>query len=211
MILLPYFCHVKTPYVLTSSFYTRADVLLIARELLGKVIVTNISGVVTAGMIVETEAYAGVTDRASHAFNNRRTQRTEVMYAQGGVAYVYLCYGIHHLFNVVTNKADVPHAVLIRGIEPQYGIDTMLSRRNFTLPKRQLTAGPGALSKALGITTQMTGLPLNGSVVRIEDRGLNFSPTEIVTTMRIGVDYAGADALLPYRFYISGNKYVSKY
>lgn len=115
--------------ILPESFYTRTDVVMIAKELLGKTLVTNFGGVATAGMIVETEAYAGVADKASHAYGGRRTTRTEIMYMHGGTAYVYLCYGIHHLFNVVTNVRDVHHAVLIRAIEPLAGIDIMLERR----------------------------------------------------------------------------------
>ncbi len=208
---LGYFCKVRKPAVLKETFYTRSDLLQIARELLGMVIVTDLDGVVTAGRIVETEAYAGVADRASHAFGGRRTLRTEVMYAHGGVAYVYLCYGIHHLFNVVTNQRDIPHAVLIRGVEPVEGIPAMLARRKQAVLKSQLTAGPGALSKALGISTLHTGLSLTGPRIRIEDRGLAPGSGQIVATTRIGVDYAGTDALLPYRFYIQANPYVSRF
>jgi DNA-3-methyladenine glycosylase len=117
---------------LALEFYSRKDVELIARQLLGKVLCSNIEGDITCGMIVETEAYAGITDRASHAYGGRRTARTEIMYRPGGTAYVYLCYGIHHLFNVVTNVQDQPHAVLIRAIEPIEGIDVMLKRRKQT-------------------------------------------------------------------------------
>src|SRR5438132_14057715 len=113
---------------LPPTFYQRADVLTIAKELLGKLLVTQFNGQVTSGRIVETEAYNGVIDRASHAFGGRRTKRTEVMYGNGGTAYVYFTYGMHHLFNVVTNKADVPHAVLIRAVEPITGIEEMLLR-----------------------------------------------------------------------------------
>ena len=115
---------------LQADFYQREDVLLISRELLGKVLCTNFYGKLTSGIIVETEAYAGVTDKASHAYGGRRTKRTETMYASGGTAYVYLCYGIHHLFNIVTNKENIPHAVLIRSIQPRDGIEIMLQRRN---------------------------------------------------------------------------------
>src|SRR3982750_593315 len=112
-----------------KSFYLRHDVVSISKELLGKYLFTKIEGTVTAGIITETEAYAGQIDKASHAYNNRRTARTEVMFSEGGVAYVYLCYGIHHLFNIVTNMADVPHAVLVRAVEPLEGIKYMLQRR----------------------------------------------------------------------------------
>ncbi|GAA4461968.1 DNA-3-methyladenine glycosylase [Nemorincola caseinilytica] len=196
--------------ILPPSFYQRADVLTIARELLGKVIVTRFNGIITSAMITETEAYAGAPDRASHAFGNRRTTRTEVMYATGGVAYVYLCYGIHHLFNVVTNAGDIPHAVLVRAVEPLEGIEDMLLRRGRHMVTPQLTAGPGALSVALGIHTSHTGTSLQGPEITIEDRGIKVRPKNIVATPRIGVAYAQEDALLPYRFYISGNAFVSK-
>lgn len=205
-----YFCLVKKPRILPDSFYTRPDVVQIAKELLGKVIVTVNGGVTTSGMIVETEAYAGITDRASHALGGRRTPRTEVMYARGGVAYVYLCYGIHHLFNVVTNREQIPHAVLVRGIQPIEGLDAMIARRSFKAMKRELTAGPGALSRALGITTRLSGASLTGAEIRIEERGLHFDPESIVSATRIGVDYAGDDAQLPYRFYVKDNQYVSR-
>ena len=194
---------------LDRKFYLRGNVLQIARELPGKFLITKFDGIVTGGMITEVEAYAGVTDRASHAFNNRRTARTEVMYAAGGTAYVYLCYGIHHLFNVVTNKTGIPHAILIRAIEPVEGIRTMMKRRKKHLLDATLTAGPGALSEALGIHTQHTGMSLLNGNIWLEDRGVLIPEMKITETTRVGVAYAGADALLPYRFYITGNKWVS--
>lgn len=181
----------------------------IAKDLLGKVLVTNFNGLLTSGMIVETEAYAGVEDKASHAYGGRRTNRTEVMYHRGGVAYVYLCYGIHHLFNIVTNTKDIPHAVLIRAIEPMDGIDIMLERRGKVKLTPQLTAGPGALSRALGIDTAHTGLSLNTHII-IEDRGIKIQPRDIVAGTRVGVAYAAEDAYLPYRFSIKDNPFVSK-
>jgi DNA-3-methyladenine glycosylase len=196
--------------ILPESFYTRSNVVRIAKELLGKVLVTNIDGLHTSGMIVETEAYAGPVDRASHAYGNRRTKRTEIMYMNGGTAYVYLCYGIHHLFNVVTNTKDVPHAILIRGIEPLEGIDVMLLRRNKKKLQPSITAGPGAMSMALGIRTSHTGCSLQGPTIYIEDRGIKISNKNIVSATRVGVAYAKEDALLPYRFYIRNNSYVSK-
>ena len=196
--------------MLTESFYAREDVVKIARELLGKVLVTNFNGILTSGMIVETEAYAGTTDKASHAYGGRRSARTEIMYMPGGTAYVYLCYGIHHLFNVVTNAINIPHAILIRGIEPIDGIETMLARRGKDKLGPNLTAGPGALSQALGIDTSNTGGSLQGPDIYIEDRGLKIKNGDIVAATRVGVAYAKDDALRPYRFYISGNKYVSK-
>jgi DNA-3-methyladenine glycosylase len=185
---------------LAADFYMRPDVVQIARELLGKVLFTRIKGKITAGVITETEAYAGVTDRASHAFGDRRTARTEVMYAEGGTAYVYLCYGIHHLFNIVTNKKGVPHAVLIRSIKPYKGIETIRKRRKSKAPGAKLCAGPGTVSQGLGILTTHTGLSLLGSTIWIEDVGIKIAEKQIIQNPRIGVDYAGADALLPYRF-----------
>jgi DNA-3-methyladenine glycosylase len=196
--------------ILPDSFYQRKDVVKIAKELLGKVLVTNIDGALTSGMIVETEAYAGAADKASHAFGNRRTNRTEVMYAHGGVAYVYLCYGIHHLFNVVTNVEHTPHAILVRAVEPLEGIDIMLERRRKEKLSPILTAGPGAMSEALGIKTKHTGLLLQGPEIYIEDRGIKLSKKDVVEASRVGVAYAQEDALLPYRFYVRDNRYVSK-
>ncbi len=195
--------------LIPPEFYSAHDVVDIARLLLGKLLVTEIDGHRSSGIITETEAYAGVTDKASHAWGGRRTKRTEVMYMQGGTAYVYLCYGIHHLFNVVTHEEGTPHAVLIRAIEPVDGLDIMLQRRKMSKLTPALTAGPGALSQALGINTAMTGLSLFGNSVYIEERPV-IPDTNIVAATRIGVNYAGDDALLPYRFYIKGNKYVSK-
>ena len=196
--------------ILPDSFYQNDDVVAVARALLGKVLVTTIDGVTTAGMITETEAYAGAGDKASHAHNNRRTRRTEVMFMPGGVAYVYLCYGIHHLFNVVTNTQGTPHAVLVRAIAPLEGVETMLDRRRRTTTSPALTAGPGALSAALGITTAHTGLSLQGPLICIEDRGIEIKDDDIAAGTRVGVAYAGEHALWPYRFWIKDNKYVSK-
>lgn len=192
-----------------KSFYTRMDVLQIAKDLLGKIIFTHIDNITTAARIVETEAYEGVTDKASHAYNNRRTARTEVMFAEGGKAYVYLCYGIHYLFNVVTNKKDVPHAVLIRGAEPFTGVEDMMIRTNKKVLDFTLTRGPGNVSKALGINKTHSGIDLMENEIFIADDGYVVNEKDIVASKRIGVDYAAEDALLPYRFYIKGNKYVS--
>jgi DNA-3-methyladenine glycosylase len=194
---------------LPVSFYQRENVIQIAKELLGKVIVTKWKGVVTSGRIVEVEAYSGVIDKASHAFAGRRTARNDVMYAEGGVAYVYLCYGIHHLFNVVTHSKEVPHAILIRALEPIKGIDEMLRRVGKEKLDHTLTKGPGNLSKALGIFTSHSGCSLRSKELFIADDGVAFSKKEIIASSRIGVDYAGKDALLPYRFYIKGNPFVS--
>lgn len=191
------------------AFYDRTNVVAIAKELLGKIIVTNFDNQHTSARIVETEAYAGVIDRASHAYGGRRTNRTEVMFGRPGKAYVYLCYGIHHLFNIVTNREDIPHAVLIRAAEPIDGIDIMLERTGKSKPDFTLTKGPGNVSKALGIRTTHTGLDLLNDELYIADDGFKMKKQDIITSPRIGVDYAGDDALLHYRFSVRGNKYVS--
>lgn len=183
---------------LPRSFYAREDVVALSRELLGKVLVTRIDDILTSGVITETEAYQGVNDRASHAFGGKVTKRNEVMYGEPGHAYIYLCYGVHHLFNVVTNQPGTPHAILVRAIHPLEGIDAMLQRRG---TKVLTTGGPGTLSQALGLHKRQTGEDLLGDLITIEDRGIIVPDTAVVAGPRIGVDYAGEDALLPYRFY----------
>jgi len=195
---------------LDHSFYQRNDVLKIAKELLGKILITQFDGQITSGRIVETEAYAGETDKASHAYKGRRTKRTEIMFGEGGTAYVYLCYGIHHLFNVVTNKKDIPHAVLIRALEPLDGIDIMLDRTRKSKLDFTLTRGPGNVSKAMGLFTHHSGKNLLQEEVFIVDDGFKLNKKQIVISKRIGVDYAEEDALLLYRFGVKGNKFVSK-
>ena len=184
---------------LTKDFYLRDDVVQISKELLGKYLLTKFNGKLTGGIITETEAYAGITDKASHAYGNRRTNRTEVMYHEGGKAYIYLCYGIHSLFNIVTNKKDIPDAVLIRAIKPTEGIDIMMKRRN--KKTHNLISGPGTVAQALGMNTIHSGLDLCGNKIWLEDNGTNTS-NEIITSTRIGVSYAEEDALLPYRFHL---------
>jgi DNA-3-methyladenine glycosylase len=194
---------------LDHSFYDRKNVVLIAKELLGKILVTQIDGVRTSGRIVETEAYNGVVDRASHAFGGRRTNRSEHIYGGPGTVYVYFVYGLHYLFNVVTNKKDTPHAILIRALEPLEGVDYMLKRVGKPIADYTLTKGPGNLARALGISKMHTGGSLFSEEIFIEDDGLRYKKDQIVITHRIGVDYAGTDAQLPYRFIVKGNPYVS--
>lgn len=194
---------------LPRSFYTRDDVVQIARELLGKKLCTEIGGTLTSGMIVETEAYRGWGDRACHARENRCTPRTKIFYQQGGVAYVYLCYGIHHLFNIITNEKERADAVLIRAVQPIDGVEVMMRRRNLSTLTYRLTSGPGALSQALGITTRHYGTDLLGNTIWLEEYRPVYAK-EIVAGPRIGVNYAGPDALLPWRFWISDNPWVSK-
>lgn len=195
---------------LPLSFYRHHDVVWVSQALLGKFIFTHFDDQLTGGMIVETEAYHGAEDKASHAYGMRRTKRTEVIYRAGGCSYVYLCYGLHSLLNIVTNRLDVPHAVLIRAIEPTIGLDIMQQRRGKHKVDYTLTAGPGSVTQALGIKTIHNGIPLNGPDLWIEDHGIQIAPEDIIASPRVGVDYAGEDALLPWRFRIKGNRWTSK-
>ena len=198
------------PRKLPRSFYRRPDVVQLSRQLLGKVLCTRIDGQpLTSGIITETEAYCGRGDRASHASGGRRTARTETMYRAGGIGYIYLCYGIHHLFNAVTNEKGKADAVLVRAVKPLDGTPTMLERRKADTTGPGLTAGPGRLTQALGITTDRDGVDLSDNTIWIEDRGDIFSNKQIITSSRIGVDYAGEDAERPWRFYPAGSRWVS--
>ncbi|WP_223600648.1 DNA-3-methyladenine glycosylase [Chryseobacterium sp. GVT01B] len=195
---------------LPLSYYSNQDVLFLAQNLLGKVLFTDINGEITAGIIVETEAYFGVLDKASHAYGGRRTNRTETLYSHGGISYVYLCYGIHHLFNVVTSVKDEPHAVLIRAVEPLIGKGIMELRRNMSADKAAISSGPGSAAKALGIDQSFNKKDLDGNEIWIEDHGIQYPADDIIKAPRVGVAYAQEDALLPLRFFVKGNKYVSK-
>ena len=194
---------------LNREFYEGDDPVPIARALLGKVLCTNFDGKLTSGMIVETEAYNGRNDKACHSHVHGKTDRTKIMFGQPGIAYVYLCYGIHHLFNVVTNKKGFADAILIRGIEPLDGIEIILNRRNKSKLERSVGGGPGITSQALGITTQNYGEDLCGNNIWIEDRGIIIKQSQIIASPRVGVEYAGEDAQLPWRFRIKHNKYTS--
>ncbi|RZK21514.1 MAG: DNA-3-methyladenine glycosylase [Pedobacter sp.] len=195
---------------LSTAYYLNEDVVSLAKDLLGKVLFTNINGQVSAGIIVETEAYFGIKDKASHAYGGRRTNRTETMYAEGGIAYVYLCYGMHHLFNVVSSGIDDPHAVLIRAIEPLVGIEFMEERRNMGHTKPAISSGPGSAAKALGIDRTFNAKDLTGDEIWIEDHEISFTDEQILASPRVGIAYAKEHALLPWRFFVKGNKYVSK-
>lgn len=188
------------PEKLQPDFYNRDDVTEVARDLLGKVLCTRIDDRLTKAVIIETEAYAGRDDRASHAWGGRRTKRTEPMFAEGGIAYVYLCYGIHHLFNVVTGKQDDPLAVLVRAGRPLVGEEDMYARRGAAVSEKNLLAGPGSLARALGIRSEFSGTSLLGDEIWIEDHGIDVADDAIVVGPRIGVDYAGEDASRPYRY-----------
>lgn len=203
----------RTTKKLDESFYDRTDVLKISRELLGKILVTRFNGVITSGRIVETEAYAGEGDRACHAFGGRRTPRTEPIYGSPGTVYIYICYGMHHLFNVVTNKKDIPDAVLIRALEPMAGVEHMLLRTHKKEFGNTLTRGPGNAARALGISKERSGLSLYGNSVFIAadefSAGYQLQRELIGSSKRIGVENAGDAAFLPYRFYLKGNQFVS--
>jgi DNA-3-methyladenine glycosylase len=191
------------------SFYDRKDVIQIAKELLGKILVTNFDGVITSGRIVETEAYVGIVDKASHSFGGRRTARNEHMYAAAGTAYVYICYGMHQMMNIVTNEKEVPDAVLIRALEPLEGIDTMLKRTGKSFLDYTLTRGPGNVGKALGIFKHHSGSFLLDNEIYLLDDNYTIINEAIGISKRIGVEGAGEHSLLPYRFYVRENKYVS--
>jgi DNA-3-methyladenine glycosylase len=194
---------------LNRSFYDRKDVVKIARELLGKILVSQVDGVRSSGRIVETEAYAGFGDRASHAFGGRRTARSEHLYGAPGTIYVYICYGMHPLFNVITNKKNTPHGVLIRALEPLEGVEHMLERTGKLSADCTLTRGPGNLSRSMGISKLLSGSDIFSDKIFIADDGVRYKKDDIVITKRIGVDGAGRDAELPYRFIVKGNPYVS--
>ncbi len=191
------------------NLYLNGDVTLVAQLLLGKKLCTSINGYYCSGMITETEAYAGINDKASHAYNHKRSSRNEVMYHSGGIAYVYLCYGLHHLFNVVTNVEGIPQAVLIRAIEPIDGIEWMIKRRKYNKIDPNLSNGPGKLTQALGINMVDNGSNLNGKRIWIEEFR-SIPEQQIISTTRIGIDYAEEDALLPYRYYIRNHQWISK-
>jgi len=186
---------------LEKRIFRNSDVVDAAKNLLGCGVYTKIDGHLTGGIITETESYAGVNDKASHAYGGRRTKRTEIMYRRGGVAYVYLCYGIHVLLNVVTGEIDVPHGVLIRAIHPTHGIDVMMKRRNKSRHEKMLTNGPGSLTAALGLTVHFTGTPLDSESLWITLGSIK----DFKTTPRIGIDYAEECIDLPYRFVAKSN------
>lgn len=194
---------------LPESFYQRSNVVKIARELLGMGLFTRVNKVTTGGMIVETEAYSW-KERGCHAFGARRTPRNAVMFGKGGLSYVYLCYGMHNLFNIVTNKEDVADAILIRAIEPIEGIEEMKQRRGHLPNSFHLTSGPGKLTKALGIDRKWNGKNLLGNEIWVEDFGQHFPKKDIEASHRIGIDYAGEDAKLPWRFTVKGSLWLSK-
>lgn len=194
---------------LPLSFYARKDVVSISKDLIGKIIVTNFDGIITSGRIVETEAYIAFTDKASHSFSGKRTPRNEHMYSAAGTAYVYICYGMHQMLNIVTNENNIPDAILLRAVEPLQGIDQMLKRRGKKESDKTLTQGPGNVGKALGISMLHSGFSLLGNEIYLTEDQFKISLEQIGKSSRIGVESAGKDAKLPYRFYVKGNPYVS--
>ena len=194
---------------LSLEFYGRSNVVEIAKDLIGKIVVTNINGKITSGRIVETEAYIAFVDKASHAYNGKRTPRNEAMYAAAGAVYVYICYGMHNMLNIVTNDLNVPDAILIRALEPIKGIDCMLERTGKKILDNTLSKGPGNVAKAMGISKDLSGLILGNKQINIYEDNFSLLENEIGNSKRIGIDGAGTDASLPYRFFIKGNKCVS--
>ncbi len=195
---------------LPLTYYQTSDTLSLSQDLLGKFLFTRLAGdTVTGGMIVETEAYLAPLDKASHAYNHRRTARTEVMFHLGGVSYVYLCYGMHHLFNIITHQENIPHAILIRAIEPVVGIEHMLTRCQRSHPAPLWTAGPALLTKALGLKREHTGIALDGTTIWLEDRGVKVSLEDCLASPRVGIAYAQEFAAMPWRFRIKDNAWTS--
>lgn len=196
---------------LPRKFYSRTDTVQIARELLGKLLVVpDEQGARAAGMIVETEAYLGTEDRGAHSYGGRRTARNEVMYGLAGHVYVFFVYGMYHQFNVVTGPVDHPHAILVRGVEPVEGVQIMRERRGDKIRReRDLTSGPGKLAIAMGIDRRLNGADLLGDRCWLESYRI-FDDPEIASGPRIGIDYAGEDALRPWRFWVKDNIFVSR-
>lgn len=190
---------------LARDFYSRS-VLTVARECVGKLLISRIDAQLVVARVVETEAYKGPQDRAAHSFGGRRTQRTEVMFGAAGHAYVFTLYGIHSAFNVVTGEEGQPQAVLIRAVQPLLGFEHIVARRGAPLAGPGLTNGPGKLSEALGITRSHNGLDLTSGELFLVDAPKG----RVVRSPRIGIDYAGAWALKPWRFYEPENPYVSR-
>ena len=202
----------KLNRLLPLEFYLQDDVVSIAKQLLGKRIGTQIHGAITTGIITEVEAYSGRNDKACHANNGRRTSRTEVMYASGGVTYVYLCYGIHHMLNVVTNIEGQADAILVRAIEPIEGVSTMQKRRMKQSVDKSLTCGPGNVGMALGLNHRAhNNMTFLGPTIWIEESDNKISDANIVKTTRIGIDYAEEDAQKPWRFYLRDSSWVSRF
>lgn len=184
---------------LSRTYFQQEDVVFLAKDLLGKLLITNINGILTGGIVTETEAYSE-TEKGCHAYNGRRTERTSIMFESGGLAYIYFCYGMHYLFNIVTGKKDVAQAVLIRAIQPTIGVDEILLRRNKLKIDKAICNGPGKVCQALGITKVQYGIELTENTIWLEQSKQKHDNTSIITTSRIGIDYAEGDKYLPWRF-----------
>lgn len=187
---------------LSKKYFQQEDVVFLAKDLIGKLVVTEINGIRTGGIITETEAYSEI-EKGSHAYNKRKTERTKIMFEAGGLAYVYLCYGMHHLFNIVTGSKDIAQAVLIRSINPTIGVDEILRRRKKTRMDKNICNGPGKVCQALGITRSHYGMELTGNNIWMEQSLHPVSEQQITATPRIGIEYAEKDKLLPWRFLLT--------
>jgi DNA-3-methyladenine glycosylase len=198
--------------LLSSGYYQNSDVISLTRDMIGKLIVTEIDDITTSGIIVETEAYKAPEDKASHAYDNRMTSRTKTMFEAGGTSYIYLIYGFHHLFNIVTGPQGLAHAVLIRAVEPVEGIDIMIKRRKMLTANSELTNGPGKWTCAMGITTKYNGLKLfePESSIKIYDTGSVFLSEDIISSSRVGIPYAQDYIDKPWRFRLKGNGWIGK-
>lgn len=202
---------------LGREFYTRDNTLQIAKDLLGKILVVpDENGARSTAMIVETEAYLGAIDKAAHSFGNRRTKRTETMFGIGGTVYIFFVYGMYYQFNVVAGAVDSPHAILIRAVEPVENVEIMRKRRlaastasNPKMPDQNITSGPGKLCIALGIDKSFDKADLLGEKVWISEHK-TIPMSKIAKGKRIGIDYADEFAEKPWRFWIDGNRFVSK-
>lgn len=195
---------------LPLSFYRRDDVVSIARELLGKHLYTRVDGQICGGTIIETEAYRGPDDRGSHAYLNKITPRNQMMYKAGGKVYMYICYGIHDMLNIVTGEEGMSHAILIRAIEPHTGIEAMRERRDIYDNDRRLCQGPGALAKALGLKKHFNGVDILGDEIWIEESNIVYTEQQVVEAPRVGMNFEGPYKTIPWRFYVKGNQYVSR-
>jgi DNA-3-methyladenine glycosylase len=195
---------------LPLTFYQQEDVVSVASQLLGKYVYSQIDGKITGGIIVETEAYRGPDDRGSHAYNDKKTARNQMMYQAGGLAYMYICYGIHDMLNIVTGAEGMSHAVLIRALIPQTGLGEMRIRRNIFDEDKRLCQGPGALTKALGLIKLHNGYDLQGDVIWLKDRGLTYNENDIIASPRVGMNFDGPYKTIPWRFYVKGNQFVSR-
>lgn len=198
--------------LLPIEFYLKSDVVSLARDLIGKLIVSEIEGAMTSGIIVETEAYKAPEDKASHAYNNKLTSRTMTMFEEGGISYIYLVYGFHHLFNVVTGSEGTAHAILVRAIQPVENIELMMSRRSSDSLSYNLTNGPGKWTEAMGINRGLNGVKLYmpDSPIKIYRTENIYTEKEIISSPRVGIPYAEDYIDKPWRFRLKGNAWIGK-